>query len=239
MTVPTLQATLDAAAASTPRESPATRVSPCLSPSACRRRRPRRGWSATAATCCRHRDPPRCGDGSSPSCATRWCWSCSPRPGSPSPPPTSPTRPSSCSSSSSTPPSACVQEIKAERAITALSALTAPAARVVRDGTPTRGTRPRTSSSDDLLVLAEGDIVPADARVVRVRRPARRRGGPDRRIRARRQRPPAPAAAAPASNDRLGRHRDRAWPRTRGRDRHRSGQRDGPHRRHAGHRNPA
>ncbi|MET0494459.1 MAG: cation-transporting P-type ATPase [Actinoplanes sp.] len=57
-----------------------------------------------------------------------------------------------------------VQEVKAERAITALSALTAPAARVVRDGTeqevPAAGL-----VVGDLLVLAEGDVVPADARV--------------------------------------------------------------------------
>jgi Ca2+-transporting ATPase len=58
-----------------------------------------------------------------------------------------------------------LQEIKAERAITALSALTAPAARVIRDGrqleVPAAGL-----VVDDLLVLAEGDVVPADARVV-------------------------------------------------------------------------
>jgi Ca2+-transporting ATPase len=58
-----------------------------------------------------------------------------------------------------------VQEVKADRAITALSDLTAPEARVVRDG----GQR-HISSADvvvgDLLVLAEGDIVPADATVV-------------------------------------------------------------------------
>jgi P-type Ca2+ transporter type 2C len=57
-----------------------------------------------------------------------------------------------------------VQEVKAERAITALSALTAPDARVVRDGTeqevPAAGL-----VVGDLLVLAEGDVVPADARV--------------------------------------------------------------------------
>ncbi|MGX6607090.1 cation-translocating P-type ATPase [Micromonosporaceae bacterium Da 78-11] len=58
-----------------------------------------------------------------------------------------------------------VQEVKAERAITALSALTAPDARVVRDGV-----QHEVPAADlvvgDLLVLAEGDVVPADAQVV-------------------------------------------------------------------------
>ena len=57
------------------------------------------------------------------------------------------------------------QEVKADRAITALSQLTAPEARVVRDGV-----QRQVPSADivvsDLLVLAEGDIVPADAIVV-------------------------------------------------------------------------
>ena len=56
------------------------------------------------------------------------------------------------------------QEVKAGQAITALSELTAPEARVLRDGTqqviPATGVVP-----GDLLVLAEGDIVPADADV--------------------------------------------------------------------------
>ncbi|WP_280381514.1 cation-translocating P-type ATPase [Nocardia wallacei] len=54
------------------------------------------------------------------------------------------------------------QEIRAERAITALSQLAAPSARVVRDGQqqeiPAAGV-----VVGDLLVLAEGDIVAADA----------------------------------------------------------------------------
>nr|BFE74725.1 hypothetical protein GCM10020092_080260 [Actinoplanes digitatis] len=58
-----------------------------------------------------------------------------------------------------------LQEIKAERAITALSALTAPAARLVRDGRQ-REVPAADLVIDDLLVLAEGDVVPADARVV-------------------------------------------------------------------------
>ncbi len=58
-----------------------------------------------------------------------------------------------------------LQEIKAERAITALSALTAPAARVIRDGR--QGEVPAADLVvDDLLVLAEGDVIPADARLV-------------------------------------------------------------------------
>ncbi|WP_410816264.1 cation-translocating P-type ATPase [Micromonospora sp. 050-3] len=58
-----------------------------------------------------------------------------------------------------------LQEIKAERAITALSALTAPAARVVRDGRQ-REVPAADLVTDDLLILAEGDVVPADARLV-------------------------------------------------------------------------
>ncbi|MFI7700605.1 cation-translocating P-type ATPase [Nonomuraea sp. NPDC049480] len=58
-----------------------------------------------------------------------------------------------------------VQEIRADRAITALAQLASPEARVVRDGR-----QQQIPSGDvvvgDLLVLAEGDIVPADAVVV-------------------------------------------------------------------------
>ncbi|HYN94325.1 MAG TPA: cation-transporting P-type ATPase [Pilimelia sp.] len=57
------------------------------------------------------------------------------------------------------------QEVKAEQAITALSELAAPEARVVRDDTQ-RNVAAADVVVDDLLVLAEGDIVPADARVV-------------------------------------------------------------------------
>lgn len=57
------------------------------------------------------------------------------------------------------------QEVKAGRDIAALSALTAPEARVVRDGE-----HRQIPSSEvvpgDLLVLAEGDIVPADGEVI-------------------------------------------------------------------------
>jgi Ca2+-transporting ATPase len=58
-----------------------------------------------------------------------------------------------------------IQEVKAERAITALSELTAPDARVIRDGTQ-RQIPAADLVVGDLLVLAEGDIVPADAHVV-------------------------------------------------------------------------
>jgi Ca2+-transporting ATPase len=58
-----------------------------------------------------------------------------------------------------------IQEVKAERAISALSALTAPAARVVRDGAQ-REVPAAELVVGDLLILAEGDIVPADGHVV-------------------------------------------------------------------------
>jgi len=58
-----------------------------------------------------------------------------------------------------------IQEVKAERAITALSELTAPDARVVRDGNQ-REVPAADLVVGDLLVLAEGDIVPADALIV-------------------------------------------------------------------------
>ena len=57
-----------------------------------------------------------------------------------------------------------IQEVKADQAISALTQLTAPEARVIRDGEQ----RPIPAADvvpGDLLVLAEGDIVPADARV--------------------------------------------------------------------------
>jgi Ca2+-transporting ATPase len=56
------------------------------------------------------------------------------------------------------------QEVKAGQAIAALSELTAPEARVLRDGE--QRTLPATEVvAGDMLVLAEGDIVPADADV--------------------------------------------------------------------------
>ncbi|MBF6323304.1 cation-transporting P-type ATPase [Nocardia cyriacigeorgica] len=57
------------------------------------------------------------------------------------------------------------QELRADRAITALSELTAPCARVIRDGDQ-REIPAADVVLGDLLVLAEGDIVPADANVV-------------------------------------------------------------------------
>ncbi|MEV0353376.1 cation-transporting P-type ATPase [Nonomuraea sp. NPDC050680] len=57
------------------------------------------------------------------------------------------------------------QEIRADRAITALSQLTAPVARVIRDGSQVR-VPAADVVVEDLLVLAEGDIIVADARVV-------------------------------------------------------------------------
>jgi Ca2+-transporting ATPase len=57
------------------------------------------------------------------------------------------------------------QEVKADRAIAALSVLAAPEARVVRDGMQ-RLVPAAEVVVGDLLVLAEGDIVPADAVVV-------------------------------------------------------------------------
>ncbi|MGE5290504.1 MAG: cation-translocating P-type ATPase [Micromonosporaceae bacterium] len=57
------------------------------------------------------------------------------------------------------------QEARADRAVAALSELAAPAARVVRDGTE-REIAAADVVTGDLLVLAEGDIVPADADVI-------------------------------------------------------------------------
>jgi P-type Ca2+ transporter type 2C len=57
------------------------------------------------------------------------------------------------------------QEVKADRAITALATMTAPEARVMRDGVQQVIPAARVVVGD-LLVLAEGDIVPADATVV-------------------------------------------------------------------------
>ncbi len=58
-----------------------------------------------------------------------------------------------------------VQEVKADRAITALSAMAAPEARVQRDGRQQLVPAAEVVVGD-LLVLAEGDIVPADASVI-------------------------------------------------------------------------
>jgi Ca2+-transporting ATPase len=57
------------------------------------------------------------------------------------------------------------QEVKADRAIAALGELSAPHARVMRDGQQ-RSLPSRDVVLGDLLVLGEGEIVPADATVV-------------------------------------------------------------------------
>ncbi|UUN25631.1 cation-transporting P-type ATPase [Streptomyces sp. FIT100] len=54
-----------------------------------------------------------------------------------------------------------VQEVRAEAAVTALSALSAPAARVVRDGAE-RSVPAAEVVPGDLVLVGEGDIVPAD-----------------------------------------------------------------------------
>ncbi|GAA2312350.1 cation-translocating P-type ATPase [Streptomyces violaceusniger] len=58
-----------------------------------------------------------------------------------------------------------VQEVRAERAVTALTALSAPTARVIREGeecsVPAAHVVP-----GDLVLLGEGDIVPADGEVI-------------------------------------------------------------------------
>ena len=62
-----------------------------------------------------------------------------------------------------------VQEVKAGQAIAALSDLTAPEARVLRDRDQQQIPAAEVVTGD-MLVLAEGDIVPADANVVEPRR---------------------------------------------------------------------
>ncbi|MEO3845487.1 cation-transporting P-type ATPase [Streptomyces sp. CNZ287] len=57
------------------------------------------------------------------------------------------------------------QEVRAEQAVMALSAMSAPAARVVRDGTE-RSVPAAEVVPGDLVLLAGGDIVPADADLV-------------------------------------------------------------------------
>lgn len=57
-----------------------------------------------------------------------------------------------------------VQEVRAEAAIMALPAMSAPAARVVRDGEE-RSIQAAGVVPGDLVLLAEGDIVPAYGKV--------------------------------------------------------------------------
>ncbi|WP_028800215.1 cation-translocating P-type ATPase [Streptomyces sp. 142MFCol3.1] len=58
-----------------------------------------------------------------------------------------------------------VQEVRAEQAVMALSELSAPSARVVRDGQE-RSIRAADVVPGDLVLVGEGDIVPADGDVV-------------------------------------------------------------------------
>ncbi|MFE5588576.1 HAD-IC family P-type ATPase, partial [Kitasatospora sp. NPDC056531] len=58
-----------------------------------------------------------------------------------------------------------VQEVRADGAVAALSRLTSPKARVLRDGTQ-RKVPAAEVVPGDVVALAEGDIVPADARLV-------------------------------------------------------------------------
>jgi Ca2+-transporting ATPase len=60
-----------------------------------------------------------------------------------------------------------VQERKSERALEALRDLSSPRALVVRDGAPLRVAGAEVARGD-LMLLAEGDRVPADARLVAV-----------------------------------------------------------------------
>ncbi|MEW2489582.1 HAD-IC family P-type ATPase [Streptomyces sp. NPDC048411] len=57
-----------------------------------------------------------------------------------------------------------VQEVRAEKAVAALSAMSAPTARVVRGGTE-REVAAAEVVPGDVLLLGQGDIVPADARL--------------------------------------------------------------------------
>ena len=79
-----------------------------------------------------------------------------------------------------------VQETRTERVLEALRDLTSPRALVIRDGERKR-IAGREVVRGDLIVLAEGDRVPADAVLLRVPRSADRRIAADGRIRARAQ----------------------------------------------------
>ena len=78
------------------------------------------------------------------------------------------------------------QERKTERALDALRDLSSPRALVIRDGVEQR-IAGREVVRDDVLILTEGDRVPADAMVNSVQRPDGRRVLAHRRIRARAQ----------------------------------------------------
>ena len=116
-----------------------------------------------------------------------------------------------------------VQEVRAEQAVAALQRMTAPTATVVRDGREQRIAAAEIVPGD-VLLLAEGDAVSADARLARGRLPLGRRGGADRRERAgaqgRRAARRARGPGRPAEHGLL-RHRGHARPRPRRRDRDR------------------
>ena len=76
-----------------------------------------------------------------------------------------------------------VQETRTERVLEALRDLTSPRALVIRDG-ERRRIAGRDVVRGDLIVLSEGDRVPADAVLLRVPGSAGRRIDLDRRIRA-------------------------------------------------------
>ena len=127
------------------------------------------------------------------------------------------------------------QEVKADQAIAALSELTAPEARVLRDGEQRRSRRPSVVAGD-LLVLAEGDIVPADATVAEAAALL-----VDESALTGESVPVDKTGPRPARRPATWCRRDGRGPRPRpgGRDRHRDGQRDGPDRRADGRRGRA
>ena len=76
-----------------------------------------------------------------------------------------------------------VQEYRAERATRALAALLPEEATALRDGRKRRVPAAELVPGD-VLLLAEGDRVSVDARVLALRRPQGRQRRPDRRVRA-------------------------------------------------------
>ena len=75
-----------------------------------------------------------------------------------------------------------LQEYRAEQAVAALAQMTAPRARVLREG-QSQIVPAAEVVRGDLLVLAEGDLVAADARLCDVGDDARQRSAADRRVR--------------------------------------------------------
>ena len=73
-----------------------------------------------------------------------------------------------------------VQESRAEQAVAALRQMSAAQAKVIRDGE--RQSVPAAELvPGDIILIEEGDTIPADARLIEVRRAADRRGGAHRR----------------------------------------------------------